>query len=72
MQTLLREESLKAGDSASKATEDSLADFEKQMKDKGMQVVEIDVTPFRTATAPVYEKLGYGDLQKQVEALLKQ
>ena len=42
------------------------------MKDKGMQVVEIDVTPFRTATAPVYEKLGYGDLQKQVEALLKQ
>ena len=72
MQTLLREESLKAGDSASKGTEDSLADFEKQMKDKGMQVVEIDVTPFRTATAPVYEKLGYGDLQKQVETLLKQ
>ncbi|WP_372394875.1 C4-dicarboxylate TRAP transporter substrate-binding protein [Azospirillum sp. HJ39] len=72
MQALLREEALKAGDKASKGTEDSLADFEKQMKDKGMQVVDIDVTPFRTATAPVYEKLGYGELQKQVETLLKQ
>ncbi|KAA0576407.1 C4-dicarboxylate TRAP transporter substrate-binding protein [Azospirillum sp. Sh1] len=72
MQTLLREESLKAGDSASKATEASLADFEKQMTEKGMQVVDIDVTPFREATAPVYEKLGYGELHKQVDALLKQ
>ena len=72
MQTLLREESLKAGDSASKATEASLADFEKQMTEKGMQVVDIDVTPFREATASVYEKLGYGELHKQVDALLKQ
>ncbi len=72
MQTILREESLKAGDSASKATEASLADFEKQMSEKGMQVVDIDVAPFRTATAPVYEKLGYGELHKQVDALLKQ
>ena len=72
MQTILREESLKAGDDASKATEASLADFEKQMSEKGMQVVDIDVAPFRTATAPVYEKLGYGELHKQVDALLKQ
>ncbi len=72
MQTILREESLKAGDDASKATEASLADFEKQMTEKGMQVVDIDVTPFRTATASVYEKLGYGELHKQVDALLKQ
>ena len=56
----------------SKATEASLADFEKQMTEKGMQVVDIDVTPFRTATASVYEKLGYGELHKQVDALLKQ
>jgi tripartite ATP-independent transporter DctP family solute receptor len=72
VQTILREESLKAGDSASKATEASLADFEKQMTEKGMQVVDIDVAPFRTATAPVYEKLGYGELHKQVDELLKQ
>ncbi|QCG95547.1 DctP family TRAP transporter solute-binding subunit [Azospirillum sp. TSA2s] len=72
MQTILREESLKAGDDASKATEASLADFEKQMTEKGMQVVAIDVAPFREATAPVYEKLGYGELHKQVDALLKQ
>ncbi|WP_434623151.1 C4-dicarboxylate TRAP transporter substrate-binding protein [Azospirillum sp. B2RO_4] len=72
MQTILREESLKAGDDASKATEASLADFEKQMTEKGMQVVSIDVAPFREATASVYDKLGYGELHKQVDALLKQ
>ncbi|SMF48903.1 tripartite ATP-independent transporter solute receptor, DctP family [Azospirillum oryzae] len=72
MQTILREESLKAGDDASKATEASLADFEKQMTEKGMQVVDVDVAPFREATAPVYDKLGYGELHKQVDALLKQ
>lgn len=72
MQTILREESLKAGDDASKATEASLADFEKQMTEKGMQVVSIDVAPFREATASVYDKLGYGELHKKVDALLKQ
>ena len=70
-QTVLREESLKAGDSASRATEASLADFEKQMTEKGMTISEIDVTPFRESTKPVYEKLGYADLHKQVEAILK-
>ncbi|AWK89785.1 C4-dicarboxylate TRAP transporter substrate-binding protein [Azospirillum thermophilum] len=68
---ILREEALKAGDSASRGTEASLVEFENQMKAKGMQIVEIDVTPFRQATAPVYEKLGYADLHKEVEALVR-
>ena len=33
---------------------------------------EIDVTPFKEATAGVYEKLGYTDLKKQVDAILAQ
>ena len=62
---------MKAGDSASRATQASLADFERQMKEKGVTIDEIDVTPFRTATAPVYEKLGYAELHKEVEKLLQ-
>ncbi|MGL4813387.1 MAG: C4-dicarboxylate TRAP transporter substrate-binding protein [Beijerinckiaceae bacterium] len=71
LQTILREESLAAGDWASKATQDSLAGFEEQMKAKGMIIAEVDKTPFIEATKVVYDKLGYGDLRKQVEALLK-
>jgi tripartite ATP-independent transporter DctP family solute receptor len=68
---ILREESLKAGDSASRATEASLADYEKQMQEKGMTIVEIDTKPFREATQPVYEKLGYTELHKEVAKLLQ-
>ena len=68
---ILREESLKAGDSASRATEAALADYEKQMQEKGMTIVEIDTKPFRDATQPVYEKLGYTELHKEVEKLLQ-
>jgi tripartite ATP-independent transporter DctP family solute receptor len=68
---ILREESLKAGDSASRATEASLADYEKQMREKGMTIAEIDTKPFRDATQPVYEKLGYTELHKEVEKLLQ-
>ena len=35
-----------------------------------MTVAEIDVTPFREAAKAVYDKLGYGELRKQVEAAL--
>lgn len=72
MQTILKEEALKAGDIASHGTEASLADLEKKMAEAGMTVSEIDVTPFKEATAGVYEKLGYADLKKEVDAILAQ
>ena len=34
-------------------------------------VDEIDVTPFRNATAGVYDKLGYGDLRDKLQAIAK-
>jgi tripartite ATP-independent transporter DctP family solute receptor len=68
---ILREESLKGGDIASRATEASLLDFEKKFKEKGVTVAEIDVTPFRAATEAVYDKLGYGELRKEIAKLLK-
>lgn len=70
-QTILREESLKAGDEASHATEASLLEYEKMMKAKGVEIDEINVAPFRKATEVVYDKLGYTDLRKKIEAFLK-
>jgi tripartite ATP-independent transporter DctP family solute receptor len=65
-QTVLREESLRAGDEASRATAASLLDFENKMAEAGVTVSEIDVAPFVEATEPVYEKLGYGELRKEL------
>ncbi|MEN3110309.1 C4-dicarboxylate TRAP transporter substrate-binding protein [Uliginosibacterium paludis] len=70
LQTIVREESLKAGDTASKATNDSLANYEKLMREKGVKITEVDVAPFVASTAAVYDKLGYGELRKQVNATL--
>ncbi len=70
LQTILKEESLKAGDVASHGTEDALAQIQSDLKDQGVTISEIDVTPFREATASVYDTLGYGDLRKQVEEIL--
>ncbi len=70
LQTIVREEALKAGDTASKATIDSLENYEKMMREKGVKVVDIDIKPFVASTAVVYDKLGYTDLRKQVNAIL--
>lgn len=71
LQAILKEESLAGGDFASRATEASLSKFEEEFKAKGMTVTEVDKAVFIEATKSVYDKLGYGDLRKQVEALLK-
>ena len=68
-QTILREEALKAGDVASYGTRDSLAAIEADLKAQGMTVAVIDVTPFKEATAGVYDALGYGDLRDQLQAI---
>ena len=70
-QRILREEALRAGDIASYGTRDRLAEIEKSLKAAGMTVNEIDVTPFRQATAGVYDKLGYGDLRDKLQAIAK-
>jgi len=72
LQTILREEALKAGDVASYGTEAALADIEKEMQAKGVTITEIDVTPFREATAPVYDQLGYGELRDKLRSIAAQ
>lgn len=69
LQTILREEALKAGDLASHGTEDSLAKIEADLKAAGMTINEIDVTPFVEATAGVYDTLGYGELRDKLQKM---
>ena len=70
LQTVLRDEALKAGDIASNGTADALAQIEADLVASGMTINEIDVTPFREATAGVYEKLGYGALRDELQAIV--
>jgi TRAP-type C4-dicarboxylate transport system substrate-binding protein len=72
LQTILREEALKAGDVASYGTQDSLAGIERELTEKGVSVREVDVTPFKEATAPVYDDLGYGDLRDTLQSMAAQ
>ena len=67
---MLREEALKAGDVASYGTQDALAQIEADLAAQGMTVNEIDVTPFKEATAGVYDKLGYAELRDQLQAIV--
>ncbi len=69
-QKILKEEAYAAGKFASEKTIESLNDYEKKIKEKGVTIAEIDKTPFREATAGVYDKLGYTDLRKDVNKIL--
>lgn len=69
-QQILREEAFAAGKFASEKTIESLSDYEKKLRERGMSVVEIDKAPFRTATAGVYQTLGYTDLRNEVNKAL--
>ena len=70
LQVMLREEALKAGDIASYGTADSLDAMEADLVAKGVNVRDIDVTPFVEATEGVYDILGYSELREQlIEAM---
>lgn len=72
LQVILREEALAAGDYASKITADSLLDYENKMREAGVIISEIDVTPFVKSTESTYDALGYTELREVVRAALKQ
>jgi tripartite ATP-independent transporter DctP family solute receptor len=72
LQTILREEALKAGDLASHGTEDALTQIEKDLVAAGMTISDIDTAAFKSATAGVYDKLGYGELRDQLQTIVNQ
>ena len=59
------------GNNFNNRTEEAIGTYEKDMAGKGVTITEIDVTPFREATADVYGKLGYADLKKTIDEMLK-
>lgn len=63
LQKILRDESVIAGDIASYGTRDSFETIEAELVKSGVIINEVDVTPFKEATAPVYDTLGYGELR---------
>lgn len=69
LQKILRDESLKAGDIASYGTQDALAGIEKGLVEKGIVVSDVDIAPFKAATAKVYDDLGYGELRDVLRAM---
>ncbi len=70
-QTLILDESLAAGDVASKLTIDGLAANEEMMKSQGVTIAEIDTTPFRQACEAVYDQIaGYRAIKDQVAKIL--
>jgi tripartite ATP-independent transporter DctP family solute receptor len=71
LQQVVLEESLNAGDYASKLTMESLTQVEKDIQEKGMIVSEPDLKPFIEATQAVYDKFGYNDLRKQITDAIK-
>ena len=70
-QQIVYEEASKAGEAASHETIDLLADFEQKMADAGVEINEVDLTPFKAATETVYEKIdGYADLRVEINKIL--
>ena len=47
----------------------ALGQIEADLVASGMTVNEIDVKPFKEATAGVYDKLGYGALRDELQAI---
>lgn len=72
LQVIVREEALKAGDYASQITANSLDDYEYKMRQEGVTITEIDVTPFIKSTESAYDALGYTELREIVRETLKQ
>lgn len=67
---ILLEEAVKAGDVVANITMTKEKEFEEKISAAGVTISEIDITPFKEASAVVYEKLGYIESKKMVDAVL--
>ena len=68
--TILKEESLAAGDYATRLTVEQEAQLEADMTKAGMTFVHVDTAPFKEASVSVYKAMGWEDLRKQIDAAL--
>jgi len=70
LRTIVTEEARRWGASALKANVDGADKIFDDIRATGVRVTAVDVTPFRKAVEPVWEKMGLTDLVKQVRATL--
>ncbi|MDR1953435.1 MAG: TRAP transporter substrate-binding protein DctP [Clostridiales Family XIII bacterium] len=61
---------IEAGDEAAQGTIDAEADYIAEMEGKGLVFSEVDKAPFIEASQAVYEKMGWVDLKKEIDAAL--
>lgn len=67
-QTILIEECKLAAADNAKLVEQVADDYEKQMVEKGMEVVEADVDAFKAAAEKAYDELGFTELRDKIYA----
>lgn len=71
LRTILDEELYAAGDSATKATVDKLAEVQVDMEAAGVTFNDVDIAPFRDATKGVYDQLGLTEAREALQPYLK-
>ena len=67
-QKIVKEEAVKAGDYASEIVLDKVESLEKDMEEEGMEIVEVDKTPFQEASEEAYKELDYNELRKKLHS----
>ncbi|CCF20778.1 Putative TRAP dicarboxylate transporter, DctP subunit [Pseudorhizobium banfieldiae] len=70
IRTIIDEELKAAGDEATRMTADKLAEVQAMMEEAGVAFNEVDLAPFREATAKVYEEVGLVEARKALEPYL--
>lgn len=69
-QQALMDESRACGDYATELTQEKEVEFRAEMEAAGVTFSEVDITPFKEATASVYDTMGWGELKAQIDAAL--
>ena len=68
LQTMLVETAQEIGKETAADVMKEADEAEEQMKAAGMTIIEPDITPFKEAVEPVYEKMGLSELRDQIYA----
>lgn len=70
IRTIIDEELKSAGDAATEATVAKLAEVQADMEAVGVEFNDVDIAPFREATAGVYEEVGLVDAREALAPYL--
>jgi tripartite ATP-independent transporter DctP family solute receptor len=70
VRTIISEELKAAGEEATQMTADKLAEVQAMMEAAGVKFNEVDLAPFREATAKVYEEVGLVEAREALQPYL--